>query len=251
MRANALALAGGKAIGLTLLLTAMCICIPPALHAQARRRGADAGNERAQHGLGAARRVPRVLYAGRLRDARGRLRPLARIHQHPRRRHRRHLHLRVHVLGVGLCLHVRAGQRVHRHDRLLPEGHPGHVPGRPAFRCSRSGSSSSRSPTPARRSRRAPWSAAAASSATFSTASASPASSIRSSATGPGDRTAGWPSCRRRSATSPARRSCTASAARFRWSAPSRSARASAGCSGATAAARCCRTTSSSARSAA
>src|SRR6185436_3461720 len=34
MRANVLALAGGKAIGLTLLLTAMSIYLPPALHAQ-------------------------------------------------------------------------------------------------------------------------------------------------------------------------------------------------------------------------
>ena len=39
MRANMLALAGGKAIGLTLLLTAMYIAIPPALHAQAAPAG--------------------------------------------------------------------------------------------------------------------------------------------------------------------------------------------------------------------
>jgi Amt family ammonium transporter len=39
MRANALALAGGKAIGLTLLLTAMYIAIPPALHAQVAPAG--------------------------------------------------------------------------------------------------------------------------------------------------------------------------------------------------------------------
>ena len=56
---------------------------------------------------------------------------------------------------------------------------------------------------------------------------------------------------RRRSATSPARPSCTASAARSRSPARSRSVRGSAACSGATAAARRCRTTSSSARSAA
>jgi Amt family ammonium transporter len=35
MRANVLALAGGKAIGLTLLLTAMSVYLPPVLHAQA------------------------------------------------------------------------------------------------------------------------------------------------------------------------------------------------------------------------
>jgi Amt family ammonium transporter len=39
MRANVLALAGGKAIGLTLLLTAMYLAIPPALHAQAAPAG--------------------------------------------------------------------------------------------------------------------------------------------------------------------------------------------------------------------
>ena len=39
VRANVLALAGGKAIGLTLLLTAMYIAIPPALHAQAAPAG--------------------------------------------------------------------------------------------------------------------------------------------------------------------------------------------------------------------
>ena len=39
MRANVLALAGGKAIGLTLLLTAMSMYLPPALHAQAAPAG--------------------------------------------------------------------------------------------------------------------------------------------------------------------------------------------------------------------
>ena len=39
MRANVLALAGGKAIGLTLVLTAMSIYLPPALHAQAAPAG--------------------------------------------------------------------------------------------------------------------------------------------------------------------------------------------------------------------
>src|SRR5262245_16812495 len=39
MRANVLALAGGKAIGLVLLLTAMSIHLPPALHAQAAPAG--------------------------------------------------------------------------------------------------------------------------------------------------------------------------------------------------------------------
>jgi Amt family ammonium transporter len=39
MRGNVLALAGGKAIGLTLLLTAMYLAIPPALHAQAPAAG--------------------------------------------------------------------------------------------------------------------------------------------------------------------------------------------------------------------
>src|SRR5580765_8678280 len=39
MRANVLALVGGKAIGLILLLTAMWIYLPPALHAQAPAAG--------------------------------------------------------------------------------------------------------------------------------------------------------------------------------------------------------------------
>jgi hypothetical protein len=39
MRLKVLALAGGKAIGLTLLLTAMSIYLPPALHAQAAPAG--------------------------------------------------------------------------------------------------------------------------------------------------------------------------------------------------------------------
>ena len=39
MRANVLALAGGKAIGLTLVLTAMCMYLPTALHAQAAPAG--------------------------------------------------------------------------------------------------------------------------------------------------------------------------------------------------------------------
>ena len=54
----------------------------------------------------------------------------------------------------------------------------------------------------------------------------------------------------RRSTTSPDRLSFTPSAAPSRWPARSRSARDSAACSGATAAVRCCRTTSSSAPSA-
>ena len=39
VRANILALAGGKFIGLTLVLTAMAIYLPPALHAQAAPPG--------------------------------------------------------------------------------------------------------------------------------------------------------------------------------------------------------------------
>ena len=190
MRAKVLALVGGKAIGLILVLTAMSVFLAPAVFAQAPA-AADAGNQRHQHGVDADRRVPRVRHAGRLRDARSRLRAVARVDQHPRRGHRRHLHLRRHVLGLGLRVHVRARQRLHRHHRLLPARAWPTPTGRPACRCWRSGCSSSRSPTPARRSRRARWSAAAASSATSSTASASPGSSTRSSATGRGARTAG------------------------------------------------------------
>ena len=73
--------------------------------------------------------------------------------------------------------------------------------------------------------------------ATCSTASASAASSTRSSATGPGVRTAGSTrSSRRRSTTSPARRSSTPSAASSPSRAPSPSGRASDASSSATAA---------------
>ena len=82
----------------------------------------DAGNQRDQHGVDADRGVPRVRHAGRVRDARSRLRAIARVDQHPRRGHRRHLHLRRHVLGVGLRVHVRAGQRLHRHHGFFLQG---------------------------------------------------------------------------------------------------------------------------------
>ena len=153
------------------------------------------------------------------------------------------------LLGVGLCLHVRAGQRLHRHHRLLPARAAEPTAPR-AFRCWRSGSSSSPSPTPAPRSHRARWSAAAASSATSSTASASPGfiyPIIGHWAWGPD----GWLAVTSLpSATSPARPWCTPSAARFRWLARLRSDRGWAASSGGTAAARRCRTTSFSARSA-
>jgi len=46
MRANALALAGGKAIGLTLVLTAMSMYLPTALHAQAAPAGPSASSNK-------------------------------------------------------------------------------------------------------------------------------------------------------------------------------------------------------------
>ena len=225
-----LALTGGKAIGLILVLTAMRISWRRRSSRRRQRRRAAPGGQRDQHRLDADRRVPRLRHAGRLRDARGRLRAVARVDQHPRRGHRRHLHLRRHVLGLGLRLHVRDGNGFIGTHGFFLKGWPTPT-ARRACRCSRSGCSSSRSPTPARRSPRARWSAAAASSATSSTASASPASSTRSSATGPGVRTAGWRSWRCRSATSRDRRSSTPSAAPSRSWAPSRSGRGSAACS--------------------
>ena len=230
----------GKAIGLILVLTAMKVYLAPVIYAQAARprpRTRCLG-QRDQHGLDADRGVPRLRHAGRLRHARGRLRPLARVGQHPGRRHRRHLHLRRPLLGLGLRLHVRgtataSSARTASSCRACPT-----PTARPASRCWPSGSSSSPSPTPARRSPRAPWSAAAASSATSSTASASPASSIPIIghwAWGPD----GWLAAmhRARSTTSPARPSSTPSAAPSRWPARSRSARGSAACSSVTAAA--------------
>ncbi len=115
----------------------------------------------------------------------------ARDGQRPARGHRRHVPLRHPLLGVGLRLHVRRGQRLHRSISTSSSRTRPTPTGPPASRSWRSGSSSSPSPTPAAPSPRAPWSAAPASWATSSTASASAASSTRSSATGPGARTAG------------------------------------------------------------
>ena len=125
MRVRVLALVGGKMIGLALVVAAMSIFLSPAVHADAG--GPTATDERHQHGVDADRRVPRVRHAGRLRHARGRLRAIARIDQHPRRGHRRHLHLRRDVLGLGLCVHVRAGERLHRHHGFFLQGIAGYL----------------------------------------------------------------------------------------------------------------------------
>ena len=122
-----------------------------------------------QHGLGAGHRLPRVLHAGGLHDARGRLRPVPGDRERPHGVHRRHVPVRAPVLGVRLRVHVRRGQRLDRPPVLLPAGRAGHLRLDGAWRSWRSSCSSSRSPTPARRSPRAPWSAARASRATCST----------------------------------------------------------------------------------
>ena len=75
MRVRVLALVGGKMIGLALVVVAMSIFLSPAVHADAG--GPTPTMNAAQHGVDADRRVPGVRHAGRLRDARGRFRPIA------------------------------------------------------------------------------------------------------------------------------------------------------------------------------
>ena len=134
--------------------------------------GTVAGDQRDQHDVGADCCVPRLLHAGRIRDAGGWLRAIARVGEYPRRRDRRHRHLRRHVLGLGLRVHVRAGEWLYRHDAdSFSTAFPTRM-ARREFHCSPSGCSSSRSPTPARRLPLAPWWAAADSWGTSSTASA-------------------------------------------------------------------------------
>ena len=157
--------------------------------------------------------VPRVRHAGGLHDARGRLLPEPRDRQRARRVRVRHLRLRPPALGVGLCLHVRRGQRA------SSAGTCPAIPPRASSSCrtsdlldglrrtaasrsSRTTSSSSRSPTAPRRSARARWSAGPGSSATSSTPSACRASSTRSSATGAGAPTASSPRWARRTTSS-------------------------------------------------
>ena len=95
--------------------------------------------------------------------------------------------------AFGFAFMFGAGNGCIGHTVLLPARRAGHLRARRASRSWRSSCSSSPSPTPARRSPRAPWSVAPASWATSSTASACRASSTRSSATGSGVRAAGWP----------------------------------------------------------
>ena len=119
MRANVLALAGGKAIGLMLLLTAMSIYLPPALHAGAAGPSPEinalntvwvllaaflvfcmqVGFVMLEAGFARSRESINILVEGIVDTC----------------------ICGVHVLGLGLCLHVRARQRLHRHDRVLPE----------------------------------------------------------------------------------------------------------------------------------
>ena len=125
----------------------------------ARRRRAVAQGQRHrqpdQHRVDAGRRVPRLRHAGRLHDARSRLLPLARDRQRADGVRRRHLPLRAPLLRLGLRLHVRLGHAVLRHRVLLPAGRAGDLRLDAASRSSPSGSSSTPSPTPARRSPRA------------------------------------------------------------------------------------------------
>ena len=190
MRAKVLALFGGKMIGLTLLLTAMGVFRGPAVFADAGGPtpeinaintawtliaaflvfGMQVGFVMLEAGFARARESVNILVEGIADTC---------------------------ICGImfwafGFAFMFEDGNGFIGTHRLLPAGPARHLRHRPACRCWRSGSSSSPSPTPARRSPPAPWSAAAASSATCSTASASPASSTRSSATGPGVRTAGW-----------------------------------------------------------
>ena len=95
----------------------------PGLGSRAQGHGRRARPDQPdQHGVGAGRRVPRVLHAGRLRDARGRLRP---------DRGRRSTSSSECIVDTCLCgvlfwafglrLHVRDRQRLHRPPVLLPE----------------------------------------------------------------------------------------------------------------------------------
>ena len=113
MRTKVLALVGGKAIGLILLLTAMGVFRGQAVFADAGGPTPEINAINTVWTLIAAFLVFGMqvgfvmLEAGFARSRE--------VDQHPGRRHRRHLHLRGHVLGVGLRLHVRARQRLDRH----------------------------------------------------------------------------------------------------------------------------------------
>ena len=172
VRVRVWALMGGKVIGLVLVLTAMKIFLAPALSAQAPAAGPSpeinaintawtliaaflvfgmqVGFVMLEAGFARSRESINILVEGIVDTC---------------------------ICGItfwawGFAFMFEPGNGFIGTHRLLPQGPRRHLRHAPASRCWRSGSSSSRSPTPARRLRRARWSAAAASSATSSTASA-------------------------------------------------------------------------------
>ena len=158
--------------------------------------------------------------------------------------------------AIGFAFQFGVGNGFIGHQYFFLHGMTAGLRHAPASRSSRSCCSSSPSPTPPRPSPRAPWSAAPASRATSSTASCVSGfiyPIFGHWVWGPGgwleQHACGWSSQlrhrrRRSSVTSPARPSCTPSAASSPSPAPSPSGRASAASSSATAAAQCRPTTS-------
>ena len=91
---------------------------------QVRAGGAASEGRRcrqpAQHGVGPGDGLPGVLHAGRVHDARGRVRENPGSVERHALLHRRHVHVRPALLGVRLRVHVRDGERLDRQRVLLP-----------------------------------------------------------------------------------------------------------------------------------
>ena len=120
----------GKMLGVVLLLVALKV-LAPFFHSVARRaehvRCAEARGRRQlpEHGLDAGGGLPGLLHAGRLHDARGRLRPDPGGRQRPPRVHRRHVPVRPACSGRSASRSCSApGNRFIGHEFFFLNGAP-------------------------------------------------------------------------------------------------------------------------------
>ena len=97
-----------------------CSRTPRARHLQRKPHQGGRPDQPAEHRVGARRRLPGVLHAGRLHGPGGRVRPIQGVGEHHDGVHLRHVPVRGPVLGDRLRLRVRHRQRHHRALVLLP-----------------------------------------------------------------------------------------------------------------------------------